>query len=136
MIRYLILNIVTGSILVLIIFLIMLNDFWPFWFFTLYIPFFLFILYQYLLTKFNWLITIANFVVCLIVVETLMRYITKGNIYPSEYFDYQHFPTSFYLRSQCVYWVGIKILIDLALVKTVNKKNLKPSLLERIFIRE
>ena len=128
-----IINTIGGLITILIIWLITMNNYFVFGYLTLYIPYFLYIIYHFLSTKFNWIISIINFLICLIVIEMLMNYLIKTNGFPSEYLDEDQFPTGLFLFTYSIYWVILKLILDLLLINIMNRKFIKVSRLEKIW---
>jgi hypothetical protein len=124
-------NFVTGLLVVIIVWLITLDNYFIFGLATPLI-FILLIGLQYFLTnKFNWALTIMNFIISLLLTGFMIEYLV-ARVSSIEFLDEEKFPLANYFVLSAILWIIFKIIVDIVLIIIINTKFLKISMLEKL----
>lgn len=122
-------NILIGMFVTLSTWLIMIDNYFVFGLLTPIVFALFMMLYYYLTTKFNWIITILSFLFSLFLTGHLIDIIDLK--FPDYNFtDEEHFPLSNYFVLWSFLWIISKVIFDILLMLTLKKKYIKLSVIE------
>jgi hypothetical protein len=123
-----------GFIIILLTWLITYDNNFAFGLLTPIIVVLFMIAYYYMTRQFNWLLTILNFIVSLFVAGLVVDFTAKK--FPDwNLIDEEYFPLSKYFIFGSIFWIAIKIFIDIILKATINRKSTIFSRIEKLIFK-